>query len=573
MPKEFIEKRVGNASIVEARRQQKQLSYFTQSSIQKDITSEYYIQWATRKYRTEDGFLNWVKTVFRTDNFLTFYKYFRFPVSSARLVNDIIRPQLERVFFAEDSFFKYTISGKEVQNPEELDIDTFNEWIFNALLFRHNDILVTDLKDINVPFRSLISIENVIAIASHNSVIHKLAYTATVVIINELGAPEHVNGILFMDDEQYIFYDKNLEKILLQVPHDLGECPADYISKDPFSDDDIIRKSIFSYIREQFEEYVFLKTLQRMTDPNGAIPIITQLKTKEKNNDDIKGETGKEPFQNRIIGAQKARFGQEVAGSKSPVQTGTIHKIPMIKKEDGSIDMEAVKNYLTFHFTPTAPLQYIDQRIKDIQASIINTILGDFTEQNQAAKNELQVQGSFFNKQDRLRGVSRELSRIRERSDFKMLALAHGRDNVSNEAFYGSDFFLETQSELFDLFKKSPNVIERKNLLIRLTRNRNRFNPDKSDRTVILYHLMPYISDEDFTTAIDKQAIDPVTFQYQSRFNYWIGVFEATFGDILIFWNNMEGTDAEKLVLINNLIINIIEPTIVSPPVAETTEP
>lgn len=573
MPKEFIEKRVGNASIVKARRQQKQLSYFTQSSIQKDITSEYYVQWALRKYRTEDGFLNWVKTVFRTDNFLSFFKYFRFPVSSASLVNDTIIPQLERVFFAEDSFFKYTISGQEVQNPEELDIKAFNEWIFNALLFRHNDILVTDLRETNVPFRSLVSIENVIAILSHNSIIHKLAYTATVVVINELGVPEHVDGILFMDDKQYIFYDKNLEKALLVVPHDLGECPADYISKDPFSDDDIIRKSIFSYIREQFEEYVFLKTLQRMTDPNGAIPIITKIKAKEKDNKDIKGETNKEPFQDQIIGGQRAEFGSEVAGSESPVQTGTIHEIPKILKEDGSIDMELVKNYITFHFTPTAPLQYIDQRIKDIKANIITTILGDFTEQNQAAKNELQVAGSFFNKQDRLRKVSMEMSRIRQRSDFKMLALAHGRDNVTNEAFYGSDFFLESQNELFQLFKDSPNVIERKDLLIRLTRNKNRFNPDKADRTVILYHLMPYISDEDFNTAIEKQAIDPITFQYQSRFNYWIGVFEATFGDILIFWNNMEGTDAEKLVLINNLIINIIEPTIVSPPVEQTTEP
>lgn len=568
MPKEFIEKRVGNASIVEARRQQAQLSYFTQSFIQKDITSEYYVQWAQRKYRTEDIFLNWVKTVFRTDNFLSFFKYFRFPVSSASLVNDTIRPQLERVFFAEDSFFKYTISGNEVQEPEELDIDEFNIWMFNALLFRHNDILVTDLKGINDPFRSLVSIDNVLAILSHRSIIHKLAYSATVPIVTD-GVEELVDGILFMDDKQYIFYDKNLEKILLLVPHDLGECPADYISKDPFSDDDIIRKSIFSYIREQFEEYVFLKTLQRMTDPNGAIPIITKIKAKEKENRDIKGETSKEPFQDQIIGGQTAEFGTEVAGSNSPVQTGTIHNIPKILKEDGSIDMELVKNYITFHFTPTAPLQYIDDRIKDIKANIITTILGDFTEQNQAAKNELQVAGSFFNKQDRLRGVSMELSRIRQRSDFKMLALAHGRDNVTNEAFYGSDFFLETQNELFKLFKESPNVIERKNLLIRLTRNKNRFNPDRADRTVILYELMPYISDADFNTAIAKQAIDPVTFQYQSRFNYWIGIFEAQFGDILIFWNNAKGTDAEKLVLLNNLIINIIEPTIVSQPVLE----
>ena len=39
-------------------------------------------------------------------------------------------------------------------------------------------------------------------------------------------------------------------------------------------------------------------------------------------------------------------------------------------------------------------------------------------------------------------------------TDFKMLALEHGRDNVTNSAFFGSDFFLESQEELFNLLEK-----------------------------------------------------------------------------------------------------------------------
>lgn len=573
MPKEFTQKRVGNSSIVEARRQQKQLAYFTQSSIQKDITIDYLVKWAERNYRSNDDFLNWVKTVFKADNFLSFYKYFRNPNAASKLVNDRIKPQLQRVFFSEDAFFKYIINGQEVPIPVELDVESFNNWMFNAILFRHNDILVTDLKDINTPFRSLISIDNVVALLSHRSVIKKIAFKASIFLdivattdhedikIGDRVGREEVHGFLFIDDKEYIFYDRTIEKALLVVPHDLGECPADYVSREPFANDDIIRKSIFSYIREQFEEYVFLKTLQKMTDPNGAFPIVTVLDAKPKRDgEDIKGETDKEPMQSRIIGGQRASFGNEVAGTESIMQAGNIIKIKPRLKEDGSIDTGAVQDFVKFHFTPVESLNYIDQRIKDIENSIITTLLGDFTEQNEAAKNELQVAGSFFNKQDRLRNVSLELSRIRQRSDFKFLALQHGPDNVSNEAFYGSDFFLESQDQLFNLFEKSPNTIERKNLLIRLTKNKNRFNRDKAEREVILYSLLPYVSDKDFDIANTKMAVDDTTFQYQTRFNYWIGLFEAEFGDILIFWEGLgDISAAEKLVLINNLIINIIE--------------
>lgn len=567
MSKEFIEQRIGSASIAKAKKQQDNLSYFTQSQLQDDITIEYLNAWANKKYRTDDQFLNWVKTVFKTDNFLSFFKYFRNPIASSRLVNDRIKTPLSRVFFSEDAFFKYTIRGQEVEEPEELEVKEFNDWMFNALLFRHNDILITDLRDTNKPFRQLVSIENIVALESEGNVIHRLAYSASVIIINESGTEEFVQGFLYVDAFEYIFYDAEINPVLT-IPHDLGECPADYVAREPFKNDDIVRKSIFSYIREELEEYVFLKTLQRMTEPNGAIPIVTKIKTTTKNNNDIKGETDKEPMASGQITSQRADFGVEVAGHDSIMQTGNIIEVPLIKKADGSIDISIAENLINFHFIPVSSLEYLNKRIIQIDQSIILSILGDFTELNPAAVNELQVSRSFVSKEDKLRSFSLDLSRIRERSDFKFLALQHGKDNITNMAFYGSDFFLESQNDLYDLFEKSPNTIERKNILIRLTKNRNRFNKMRSQREVLLYHLLPYISDTDFNSAVDKDTIDQVTFEYQTRFNYWIGLFESQFGDILVFFQTIEGTDSEKLVLINNLILQIINEAIV--PVTET---
>ena len=557
MAKDFIKNHVGSSGLALAVRQQEQLSYFTQSSIQDDITQEYINQWAERNYAGADDFLNWVKTVFKTDNFLSFYKYLRFPISSAELINERIKTPLSRVFFSEDSYFNYTIRGNKVEQPEELNSEDFNSKMFNDILFNYNDILVTDLKGINDPVRRTIPIKNVVAIDSEDSIIYKIAYTASINMEDENGEIKIVKGILYVDDKEYIFYDKDLNPVKT-VPHDLGECPADYISREAFSDTDVVRRGMFSFVRDKMEEYVFLKTLQRMTEPNGAIPIVTKLKTKENSNKDFKGASDKEPMSSNAIGGERANTGREVQGKGSVLQAGSVVTVPIIKKTDGSIDMDAVKNFLNFFYIPTDSLNYLNNRIKEVEQGIIISILGDYSESNDAAKNELQVSKSYVSKEDKLRSLSLDLTRIRERSDFKFLALKYGRDSVSVDLFYGADFFTETQNDIYNLLEKSPNPIESKNLLVRLSKNKNRFNSMKSNREVLLYNLLPYAHDSDFDKAIAQNAVGDTTFQYQTRFNYWIDVFESRFGDILQFYNLMDGTDSEKLILINNLIIGII---------------
>jgi len=251
MSVEFIKKGKGASDLAVASRQQRQISYFTQSSVQDDITQEYIEQWYQRNYRGNDYFLNWIKTVFKTQNFMAFYKYLRFPLSSAKLINDEIKPQLKRVYFADDSYFKYLIKGQEVETPELLKNESFEDLLFNAILFNYNDIIVHDLDDINSTYRELLCIDDVISIYSEHGEIKKIAYAAEVMINGE---KEY--GVLYLDSERYCFYTKDLETELLNVPHDLGKCPAVWVSNEAFStDNDIVRKSMFSYVREELEEY------------------------------------------------------------------------------------------------------------------------------------------------------------------------------------------------------------------------------------------------------------------------------------------------------------------------------
>ena len=204
MPKDFIKEKINSSNIYDAVKQQEQLSYFTESKIQGNVNEEYIKGFIQRNYSSNDYFLNWLKTILKTDNFLLIFKYLRFPLPSTELINDNIKNQLKRVFYAEDSLFRYEIDGKVVVTPKDLEVEEFNNMVFNALLFNHNNIIVEDLKDVNKPYRYMVDIDKVISIDSKNSVISRIAYYADAMINGEM-----ISGILYIDDKQYIFYNKD----------------------------------------------------------------------------------------------------------------------------------------------------------------------------------------------------------------------------------------------------------------------------------------------------------------------------------------------------------------------------
>lgn len=546
----FIKERVGYSDIEKARRQQKQLRQFTVSNVQEDITVEYLNQYVNRNFRTEGDFLNWVKVIFKTDNFLSFYKYYRTPSPASALINDQIVPALTRVFYSDDSEFSYTIKGQSVEEPESLQLKKFKDKIFRALLFNYNDILIHDLDGINKPFRELVSIENVVAIDSHDSVIHRIAYTSC--ITSETG--EKIHGYTYMDAERYAFYETlNSEVPLLESFHDLEECPADYITPHSFSEDDVVRKGFLSYAKEKLEEYDFLKTLQKLTEPSNAFPVQAKIKTNNTKAD------------NENIEAEPMSSGSMPKSSGSDTQAGAVIDVSLndIRDETGKINMDVIEKFVTYFRAPVDILDFIDKRIGQIKNDLIEQILGDYKQKNEDRRNELDVKSGLITMEDRLRAFSMQLSRIQTISDTKMLALEYGKDNVETSSFFGSDFYLQSEGDLYKMFDKSPNVIERKNILKKISSTRHKHSKNRAERDKILYELIPFVSDKDFDYS--KDTLDEVTFLYQTRFNYWISQFESTYGDIVEFYNvyksdiSLGYNDSEIISFINNLVLDFIK--------------
>jgi hypothetical protein len=560
MSKEFIEKAYNAKSINKASTQEAQLSYILTSKLQDNsLSNEYINSWANRKYQTNDYFLNWVKMIFKTENFLSFFKYLRYPLPSSKVVKNRIDPQLRRVFQAEDSDFKYDVRGKEDSDfIGELKIKQFNKEIFERLLYNHNSLLVEDLdsEEANKPYRYFVEIDKVKSILQKGNKIWKIAFRGC--IVSEDG--ETIDGTIYIDDVSYQFYNEKHE-LIRTATHDLGYTPVHFISPNKFDNDFVIRESLYTYIREEIEEYNFLKTLQKMTNAGGAIPVVSKIEVDEEI-EDSRGTDG-EPSSDDIMGSAKAEvYSQNESIGTGDLQPGTVHEVPVsaIRREDGTLDMAAVQNFLNFHFIPIEALDYLNKRVNELEISIVSSIVGDFLEGNEAAKNRDQVEKGLTILENTLTSLAETLNRIRTKSDFTMLALKYGVDLV-NEVFihYGTDFFLDSTTKLFEDLEKAPNTLERKNIIVRINQNRYKNNLDQLSRQKLLYDLIPYVSDKDFESAQTMQIVSDTNKEYQVRFNYWIGKFEAIYGDIVTFFKGIEGTTAEKLKHINDLILILIK--------------
>ncbi|TNE74993.1 hypothetical protein EP331_00445 [bacterium] len=554
-PRDFIKKGYGKDQLAKAVDQQKQLQYLTVSQIQENVTADY-IEKLSEAYSGKDPMLSWVYTLFKKDNWKSFYKYCRFPLPSSSLAKDEIEKSMERVFFSDDSFVKYIVNNKEIQEPEFLDCDHFQKQVFNWLLYRHNDIIIHDNEDINTPYRKIISIEDVVSIKVKGSKIKNIAYKTSFEIDGE-----YVDGHIYMDDDVMAFVPVDEKKESIEIPIDIDRCPASFISASPFGiDDPVVRESIFSRVRPLMEQYNFLTTLQLMSDANGAFPIVVKLATQSEDEDDnIQGELGYASFTGENAMSSTLAQGHKKKRPASELNAGSVHEVPPIEKNDGSYDMSVVQNYINFFRTPVDSLNYIKTRIEDVRKEIIRIVVGDFTEQNDSAKNEMQVSKSYIAKQDRLRAFGYDMAWCMSQSDDIMLRLAYGT-NVYTSRSFGTDFFIETQSDLFNLFSSAPNPIEKNFVLNRLVRSRGQNNTDRMERDLLLYKIIPFSDNKDFIYSVGLNVVSTADILFQTKFQYFISIFESNYGDIVEFYYNLNGEiDAAKITVIKNLIYNIIK--------------
>lgn len=519
-------------------------------------------------WNSSNPFINWVKGWMRKENFASYMKYLRHPLPTASLIQDDIVPELKKVFDATNSYYDYTFTSNSSKLSSAELIDSYDGFykneVFKRLINNHNSIVITDYLDNKKPYRYFVDISNVLAIRSTiDGKIKQIAFKG----INKDGQKRY----FYYTDEFYSVYTKKDEKYIFesQNNHDIGLCPADFISVEPLNNKSFVtRKSIFSNLKEKFENYVNYYTLQKMCIPNGALPVITHYKKNNKAcNSQFENGTrcveGHLSGENGVLGNKDNLVKCPVCNSNTVIQAGTVIGMPVPKfGENGEKPVDLNANFVKFHYIPVDILTWIDNFVDKKYSEIKYQLVGKGNEDsNGQAKNKDQISRGNQTLENTLIELSAKLSELQTSLDSKSLTIAFGKAFKKAYIDKGTDFYLETEFELRDSLAKSIDPIDKENIISRINYSVYKNNPNELLRNEILYKLLPYstITDSEF---IPMQGIDLKLRELRLNFSYYVDLFESQFGDINIFMNEyfVENTsDIKKLntarTLLNNLII------------------
>jgi len=567
--KEFIANCKYKPEIKEAIEYEERLAYFIQTHSAKDI---YFNtdQIIDEVWNQSNPFINWLKGWMRKDNFKSYLKFLRHPLPTASLIQDDIVPELKKVFDATNSYYDYNFTSNATKHASADMLSGYSEYykdkIFKSLINNHNSIIITDFKEKNKPYRFEVKIEDVKAIEpDQDGCIKKIAFEA----YNQDGEERYY----FYTDEFYSVYVESGEDYILesQTFHGIGRCPADFISVEALNKKKfVVRKSIFSNYLEKFENYVNYYTLQKMCLPNGAMPVTTLYRQngkpceREFNNGSkcvggyLHGERG-------MLGNKDELVPCPVCNSKTKIQAGSVFELPVPKFGDnGEAPYDLNANFVKFHYIPVDILEWWNKFVDEKYSEIKYQLVGKGTElSNGQAKNADQIARGNQTLENTLIELSGKLSKLQQSLDFKLLKIAYGKAFASCYIDKGTDFYLETEFELRDSLAKAIDPIDKENIISRINFSVYKNNPERLQRSNILYKLLPYSTLTD-TEFIGMQGVDPIMKELRLNFNYYIDAFEAEYGQLNVFFNDYFGETvsmSKKLEIAKKLITDKINIT------------
>jgi len=568
--KEFIENCKYKAEINEAVKYEQELAYFIQTNSAKNfyINSDQIID---DIWNQQNPFLNWMRGWMLKENFKSFMKFIRHPLPTASLIQDDIIPELKKVFDATNANYEYNFTSNASKQPANAILKEWNTFykdeVFNSLINNHNSVIITDYEDRKKPYRYEILIGDVFAIEpTYKGKIKKIAFKGK----NIKGEDRY----FYYTDEFYSVYIMQGEDYILesQNAHEISRCPADFISVEPLNNKSfVVRKSIFSNLKEKFENYVNYYTLQKMCLPHGAMPVITHYKQNQKPcNKEFSNGTkcinGYIGGMNGVLGNKDELIPCPICNSKTIIQAGTVIGLPIPKFGDNGespIDLNA--NFVKFHYIPVEILEWWNKFIDEKYSEIKYILVGKGTElSNGQAKNIDQIARGNQTLENTLIELSGKLSKLQKSLDFKALKIVFGNSFIDCSIDRGTDFYLETEFELRESLAKAIDPIDKENIINRLNYSIYKNNPERFERSNLLYKLLPYstISDLEFNSI---QGIDPKMKELRLNFNYYIDLFEAEYGNINIFFTEYFGESvsmSKKLEIARNILnklINIID--------------
>lgn len=219
----------------------------------------------------------WVKSIVTaTDKYAQFEKLLTFPIATNALIDEI-SDEYVKVFDAQNSLMDYTFTDSKYKELFDEFLQQNNDehfWkrdVFGAIFSAINSIVIVDLPQVQLtdypaPYYYLLSIDQVIDL-DYDSINKRLNY----VIFHSKG------NIAAFDDQSYRLFQKGDNEEFIEIvnePHDLGYCPANFMWRDNIDPSDCYNKqSPLSSQLGDLDWYLFYSTIKKSLDLYASYPI------------------------------------------------------------------------------------------------------------------------------------------------------------------------------------------------------------------------------------------------------------------------------------------------------------
>jgi hypothetical protein len=494
---------------------------------------------------------------------------YRPPVPTNELVESIYS-EFEKVFDGNNAFEKVEFTDPDLEQDftdYRKRIGDFQFWEtqgFETFKNSIDNILVVDLpklqrdatgnliqsSDRPEPYYFLLDIDNLVDIDNTkvkalDSVSGKqFYYFKTEYIIFRSG--EILYGF---DDDFYRAYeikDGADPKLIDEVPHGLGYCPARSFWTTPLNSHCTIQKrAVITNSLSELDWLLFFTISERYLQLYAPFPIYAVYKSKCTYKE-VDGQHRKcvdgylEIEGQRMLEAHR----EQCPRCKNKIKVGPGNILEIAPPRDKSEDADLMTNPMKVIPAERQSLDYMKEALRDIRLEIFKNCVGRSQDpKNNQAQNEKQIESSFESSESVLLKVKRNFEIVHEFALETCARLRYRENFLSISINYGDEFFNKSENEEVADYKLAvENGLPEYDLALRrddINTARYRNNPKILERTKILRNLLPFPD-----LSIDKvremreslpEVVALKDLVVKMKFNEFIDRFEREQTNILLY--------------------------------------
>lgn len=515
-------------------------------------------------------FLNWVEHLLPKDKYNMFVSLFQFPVPTIELTNKIYE-QLERVFDGKNPAENYRFTSLELKEDwEEYRKEKLNQptvWRtegWGTMKTAINSVLVIDLPaeqttPLPEPYFYWLDISKVIDYEMQK---------------------DKISSILFYQDEKVVILDtefyrvveidsKNeINEVVIETPHDLGYCPAQFFWTDNlvYSEKDQ-KKNPMSSELANLDWLLFYSISKKHLDLYAPYPIYSGYESdcsfeNMANGDFCDGGFLRGEDQNYKILRDGTVEKCPVCAEKNLAGVGSFVEVPAPKsKEDPDL-----RNPITITTVDRNSLDYNVEEQERLSKKIEDSVVGSgSTAQESQALNRDHISANYTLKTNILNNLKVNFENAIRFVNDTVCRLRYQNEFLGSYNNLGTEFYIYSTSDLYLQFeqakKNGANESELDAISDEIISTQYRNDPQTMQRMLILRHLEPYrhLTRDELLNLRKEGLVDDDLMAVKINFNNFIDKFERENINLLEFGSLLSFD--KKISIIQETLKNYVQQT------------